>query len=531
MEPRPIVILGEPASGKTTVARALARLLPGSRLIEAAQAVVYPAAHHCRTFPASARRLLGQLERVVRRKSSPVAREKARQVFHTLERRYGADFIARAVHHLYARPGRQLIVAGVRGHANAAFFRRQGCFLVFLTAPQRELARRLVERGYARSAAVRELAEERRLYRTPTVARTADLVFDTSRLDADSCARRILAALEPARECRRCVNTSRNPSLAFSKDGLCSVCAMYLLHFSPRTLARERRWLLARRGKSKPYDIMVGFSGGKDSTALLATVRRLGFRPLAFTFDTGYYPRHIFGRARRIARELGVPHERIDILKYMTRADRASYRMMAALYDEPESPVLAERFRRLYAEGRRRYSVRDRRPFPFVRTCQACRKPVIRAYYAEALRHGVRLVALGMNEWAGLSQIHTGRKPAISAIRKLQPFRGRPPVYVVHVPFLLRQKLADTRRILRGLGWKVPRGEEMVESNANSCLLARAANEKARRLLGFHPDSTRLAREVTAGFLTKEQARRALEKRVRSRATVRQVLRRAGIVR
>lgn len=104
------------------------------------------------------------------------------------------------------------------------------------------------------------------------------------------------------------------------------------------------------------------------------------------------------------------------------------------------------------------------------------------------------------------------------------------PVYVVHLPFLLSTGLDDTTAILARIGWQPPGGEALVESNANSCLLSRAAEAKATRLLGFHPDTTRLAREATVGFLTREQALTALAARHDYPHTVAEVLHRAGIL-
>jgi hypothetical protein len=80
------------------------------------------------------------------------------------------------------------------------------------------------------------------------------------------------------------------------------------------------------------------------------------------------------------------------------------------------------------------------------------------------------------------------------------------------------------------LGWKIPRGEKFIESNANSCLFARAAENKARKMLGFHPDSTRLAREVTVGFISKKQAERALDEIHHSSDSVRKILTKAKVL-
>ncbi|MDO8557606.1 MAG: 7-cyano-7-deazaguanine synthase [bacterium] len=332
------------------------------------------------------------------------------------------------------------------------------------------------------------------------------------------------------RECRICVNSTRNPAVSLNKSGLCKTCAQYRKYFNSKHLAREFSFFKSFIGKGKgAYDIMVGISGGKDSSAMLRMLKKRGFRILAFSFDTGYYPKHIFQRAASVANRLSVDYKRIDIRKYIRPIDRKSFAMMADLYEEKPSEVLKEKFRTLYAEGRKHYSVKCQHALPFVRTCQLCRRVVIRAYVAEALKRNISMVVLGINEWAHLSQ--SGSKHIFSAIRKLKPYTDKQVVYIVHSPFLFQRKAADTRKILKKMGWwKLPKGEGLIESNANSCLLARATEKKAIEMLGFHPDSTRLSREITAGFITKEQAKLALSKAHHSRYSVRRVLRRAGIL-
>lgn len=175
--------------------------------------------------------------------------------------------------------------------------------------------------------------------------------------------------------------------------------------------------------------------------------------------------------------------------------------------------------------------MRHTQPMPYVRTCQLCRRLVVPAYHREATRHGVRVIMLGTNEWVGLSQHPTAGRYRFSAVRAPRPEAGAEPVYVVHLPFLLGARLDDTRAVLDRIGWHPPATEALVESNANSCLLSRAAEAKATRLLGFHPDTTRLAREATVGFLTREQALTALADRHHYPSSVREVLQRAGILR
>lgn len=333
-------------------------------------------------------------------------------------------------------------------------------------------------------------------------------------------------------ECKRCVNTNANPTITLSDEGLCSVCEMFQANLDESALVSElesvRKFIGSGRDR---HDALIGMSGGKDSSSTAFLVRELGFHPIGFTFNTGYYPDHIPERAKEIADRLSFPHEQIDIRKYVTEAAHESYRLTAEVFEMEEDDVARRAFRRLYGEARKHYSVKDDAALPFVRTCILCRKTVIRAYYGEAIRHGIRVVVLGMNEWTGLARTASSGNCALSGIRALRPQPGLPVVYVVHLPFILRLKRQDVEGILGEIRWKAPEGESFVETNSNSCLFARAAEGKSQRLLGFHPDSTRLAREVTAGFISKADAEDALLREHLYPRSVRDVLIDAGLVR
>lgn len=262
---------------------------------------------------------------------------------------------------------------------------------------------------------------------------------------------------------------------------------------------------------------MVGLSGGKDSSATLAQIQRLDYRPLAFTLDTGYLPNYILQRAKAVAKKIGADHQIIPLRPYLTASDRQRFRQLAKIYQR-DCPA---EFRRAYVAGRVNYS-------GLIRPCWICRRILIRAYYQEALKHKVRVVVLAINEWTSLKSTTQKDRPwKVSAIRKIKPFKNKPAVYIVHWPFLQQMKLKDTRQILKKIGWRY---YGSVQSNASSCLLAKAAERQLKKHLGFHPDTTRLAREVTVGFLTKAQAEQALAETSLSKYSVPQILRKAKLI-
>lgn len=321
----------------------------------------------------------------------------------------------------------------------------------------------------------------------------------------------------PIQECKKCINTSQNPFIKFNKEGYCNICQAFFKNFDKKSLVKELGFFKSFIGSGKgKHDIMVGLSGGKDSSATLYRLKEMGFTPLAFTFDIGYFHPYIYRRARNVAKMCRVDYEIIPVKKYITKEILRGFRRMAELYRRDKK----EEFIKDYVTGRSQYR-------GVIRPCWVCRKLIIHSRYFEALKHGVRAIAIGINEWTSLRESSSQKKFVVSAIRKLKPFPDKPAVYIVHFPFLIQAKLKDTKKVLKKMGWNYYRS---VQSNAASCLLACAAEKPLYKNLGFHPDTTRLAREVTVGFLTKQEAKKALKKVGKCKYSIWQVLKRAKLI-
>lgn len=318
-------------------------------------------------------------------------------------------------------------------------------------------------------------------------------------------------------ECKKCINTNQNPHITFNKEGYCNICEAFMKNFDKKVLAKELKFLKSFIGSSKgKYDIMVGLSGGKDSSATLYRIKEMGFTPLAYTFDIGYFHPYIYRRARSVAKICGVDYKIISVKQYITKKILKRFCQMAEFYKRDKK----EEFIKNYLVGRQGYR-------GVVRPCWVCRELIIHARYFEALKHGVQIIATGLNEWTSLKQSTINGKFTVSAIKKLKPFPNKPPVYIVHFPFLIKAKLKDTRKILNKMGWNY---YKTVQSNAASCLLACAAEKPLYEHLEFHPDTTRLAREVTVGFLTKQEAKKTLERVRKCEYTIPQILKKANLI-
>lgn len=92
--------------------------------------------------------------------------------------------------------------------------------------------------------------------------------------------------------CKRCVYNENIPKITFDAYGVCSYCHLHdSLNREYPTGAEGKETLekifdqIRKDGKGKPYDCVVGVSGGCDSSYLLYLAKSMGLRPLAAHFD------------------------------------------------------------------------------------------------------------------------------------------------------------------------------------------------------------------------------------------------------
>lgn len=96
--------------------------------------------------------------------------------------------------------------------------------------------------------------------------------------------------------CTRCIMDSKSdPDLVLDKNGICNHCNSYDIALAklPKNEERDKKLneiieKIKFDGKSKPYDCLMGISGGTDSTYMAFLAKKLGLRPLIVHFDNGW---------------------------------------------------------------------------------------------------------------------------------------------------------------------------------------------------------------------------------------------------
>ena len=96
--------------------------------------------------------------------------------------------------------------------------------------------------------------------------------------------------------CKRCIYNSDIPKITFNAEGACNYCdqydsmnAQYPTGETGKRIIESYVLQMKKDGKGKPYDVVIGVSGGCDSSYMLHVAKNVyGLRVLAAHFDNTY---------------------------------------------------------------------------------------------------------------------------------------------------------------------------------------------------------------------------------------------------
>jgi tRNA(Ile)-lysidine synthase TilS/MesJ len=122
------------------------------------------------------------------------------------------------------------------------------------------------------------------------------------------------------RVCSNCVMDTTDKAIVFDDKGVCNHCNRYFQQMQARPQGKEAEEALKllveeikRDGKGKPYDCIIGLSGGVDSSYVAYVVKKqLGLRPLAVHLDNGWNSELSVKNIENIVRKLD-----IDLFTYV----------------------------------------------------------------------------------------------------------------------------------------------------------------------------------------------------------------------
>jgi thymidine kinase len=309
--------------------------------------------------------------------------------------------------------------------------------------------------------------------------------------------------------CKKCVLPETFPGIRFNEEGICNYCLdslgeKNLEEKKSRYRSRLDELIAAHRGKSN-YDAIMSYSGGKDSTFILALLKEeFGLNALALTMDNGFLPEQTLTNIRAVVERLEVDH----------------------ILFKPRFDIL----RRAFVQGARKNIYPATTLTRASTICTSCMTVVKFATLNLALEKSIPFIFFG---WS------PGQIPISSSImknnpemlRSMQKAASEPLLKLLGnevKPYFLEEKYFsdpytfpynispfafldyDEREIIRKvkrLGWKPPRG---VDANSTNCLLNSYANIAHREQHGFHPYAFELAKLVREKHLDRKTALRKL---------------------
>lgn len=163
-----------------------------------------------------------------------------------------------------------------------------------------------------------------------------------------------------------------DPEISFDSNGLCSHCQRYdrmvrdiVIRADRGERQSELEAIVAQikeRGRNSDYDCIMGLSGGVDSSYVAYTAKRLGLRPLAVHFDSGWNSELAVNNIENIVKKLGIDlHTHVVDWEEMRDLQLAFFKASVANCDIPTDHA-----------------------FPAI-------------LYREAARHGIKYILSGSN--------------------------------------------------------------------------------------------------------------------------------------
>lgn len=135
-------------------------------------------------------------------------------------------------------------------------------------------------------------------------------------MSVDTAAKREPGTQPGYRRCVRTIMDTSDPDIWFDDQGVSSHALRFDETMRDTVQAAQSGQLLGEldalvgeikaSGEGKPYDCIVGVSGGVDSTYLILQAVKLGLRPLAVHFDSGWNSELAVDNIHNIVTKLGI---------------------------------------------------------------------------------------------------------------------------------------------------------------------------------------------------------------------------------
>lgn len=315
--------------------------------------------------------------------------------------------------------------------------------------------------------------------------------------------------MSEAKSCKRCLLPSYIPGIELGEDGLCPQCRVTA---DVDTLAEQRKSLSselsaiidARRG-AQPYEVVVAFSGGKDSSFTLKHLAGdLRLRCLAVTIDNGFLSEDAFTNCRKVTTALGVdhmifaPNRRFTERMYRVSAQDAGVHAPSAVLRA--SAICSSCISLINTH--------------VLQKAMELRAPLIAGgYLAGQLPRGGALMEFRLGAQARLRQPMVDRfvrafGEEARSYFELRVQNDEDSIVVINPMLAIEVSEGEILETLEPLGWTKPRDTGVTSTNCRLNDLGVFLHTKRH---GFHPYAHEIAEQLRQGLISKELANHKLQ--------------------
>lgn len=314
-------------------------------------------------------------------------------------------------------------------------------------------------------------------------------------------------------QCSRCLLDSNVPGVRIENNGLCSVCNNYDKTWGDWDNIKEKRKrqlehaLQQAKSKKRAYDVLIPFSGGKDSSYVLYLCKKVyNLNCLAVTFDNGFLTDHARRNIARACEILEVDH----------------------VYYGPSKPTLMRLYRNLFLKtgffcpicmrgiGVATYRIQAAFNIPLAVTgsCFRTEEYVAPEFFlnGEFLNREVVAKLIQPDAVPLLQSVgHVFRMDTFSIKFLLARLTGRQTLPYINLPDYLDWDYDQIyATIVEHLDWKFPdKGAEHSD-----CKVAKIVHYiRQKKFPSLKPERLRFSKLVTCGKLTREEAQKAIFER------------------
>jgi tRNA(Ile)-lysidine synthase TilS/MesJ len=302
-----------------------------------------------------------------------------------------------------------------------------------------------------------------------------------------------------AQICRGCVLPGSFPGIRFSAEGLCQYCAGLEAPLDfPAIRADVESLIRDQLGQAPVYDMVLAFSGGKDSSFALRYLRETfpAARMIAFTVDNGFIAERARQNCLDVTARLGVDH----------------------VFFRPAPGAMGEIYRASLASDLHSLAALRRASA----VCNSCIQVINTQILNFATGYDIPIVAGGyiggqvpsrsghMRQNLALTQslreaFQARLRHALGDAARLFEQRGgvREALCVINPMVYLNLAEQAIIAAVAEVGWQAPEDTGPASTN---CLLNDFAIHEHRKRHGFHPYVFEIALMVRQGTLGREEA-------------------------